>query len=360
MPSVSARPAVAVVAVLAVVLAGCTGGGPAGTTTPPDDTTESTVPTTTDATTAEATTTDTRTTTADYTAMGDDGYYRGYDFRARETRLAELADSVAPAPEELEPEREPLVRRGARNGSVTAKHTGGERSGPLASLDYLRANGTYYAVNATTVGRERRTAYQFDLEGPVGSPTSEYDLDRAKREAVAAENLSAPDRRVFFEGLPPAEDRLDRDEGSFLAGFYYFYPNDTVPAAATVADGETHFVGYDGNYYALTFDGTRRLDRYETRYDFVPVADDRSEFASLVRDRYVTNLSTADLDDGNRSRLADLVRGGHVEWSGNASAVPERIRRLERLVDRLPPESNVAYVERDGTYYRLTLRLVME
>lgn len=358
MPSVSARPAIAVVAVLAVVLAGCTGGGPAGTTTRPDATTEATGPTAT--TTDDPTSTEERTTTADYTAMGDDGYYRGYDFRASETRLGELADSVAPTPEELEPEREPLARRGAGNGSVTVHHTGGERSGPLASLDYLRANGTYYAVNATTVGRERRTAYQFDLEGPVGSATSEYDLDRAKREAVAAENLSAPDRRVFFEGLPHPEDRPDRGAGSFLAGFYYFYPNDTVPAAATVADGETHFVEYDGNYYALTFDGTQRLDRYETRYDFVPVAENRSEFASLVRERYVTNVSTADLDDGNRSRLADLVRRGHVEWSGNASAVPDRIRRLERLVERLPPEGNVAYVEFDGTYYRLTLRLVME
>ena len=341
--------------VCSLVLAGCTTGDQAG----PLSTTESPETTTANATTTVATTT-AATTTAETTSagMGADGWYRSYRFRASQTSLASLAERVARTPEELEPEREPLARRGASDGSVTVAHAGDH--GPLDGLDYVRTNGTYYAVGSEQVAVESRTAFDFGMEGPISAENSEYSLQRAKREAVAAENLSAPDSAVFFEGLPPAEERPEPGEGSFVTGYFHFYATDEAPANATFVDGETHFVAYDGAYYAVEFDEKRTLDRTETRYTFDVVASNQSAFASLVGDRFVTNLSTSDLGDRDRELVRDVVENGSIFWEGNASETPAAIGRRAELLEELAPKGSVAYVEIDGRYYRITVMQVME
>lgn len=327
--------------VVLVLVAGCLGPAATDNSTPtaatPEPTTSTPAPTTAAPTT--------------HVGMGADGWYHGYTFSAYEVGPAGFASEVAPAATTLEPEREPLVRRGAANGSVTATHAG--EHGPLSGTDYVRVNGTYYAVTETTLDSEPRVAFRFDLEGPVGARNGEHDLDRARENAVAAENLSAPDRRAFFEGLPPAEERPEPDEGSFSAGFFVYYESDTAPANSTLTDGDTHFVEHEGAYYAIAVDERQRTTRYTTHYGFERVADTPEAFAEAVRSEFVTPLSS--LPDRERLLLLDVVENGSVHWDGDEADTPAHIEARARLVRSLSPDRHGLYVSVDGTTYRIRL-----
>lgn len=326
-----------------VVAAGCVGGSPQTTSTQPTETTSTPAETTTSTT---------------YAGMGADGWYRSFTFRASEVSAAEMARDVAPEP--THGERPALAREAAANGTVTVRHVGAD--GPFDDGDSLRVNGTYYRVNATTVERETREAFRFDLSGPVASPASEYDVERAAAEATAVGNLSAADRRAFSECLPADGDVPDAGEGAFSAGCFVFYANDTAPASATLLDGDVHFVAYEGQYFAASLDERQRVERYTTRYAFSEVAPNASAFAASIRDDYVTNLSASNLTDRERRLLVDVVENGTIEWSGDRQNVTAAIHARERLLRDLPPRDlgRIAYVEIDGERYRLTLRKAVE
>lgn len=345
-----------VAVVCSLVLAGCTTGDNAG----PNQTkvTDTTYPGATETTTPATTTPETTISDTTSTGMGADGWYHGYTFRADQTDLASIGAEVARTPDELDAEEASLVRQGASNGSVTVAHTGA--SGPLYNLDYVRVNDTYYEVSPTQVESESRKAFVFDVEGPITADSREYSFDRAKREAIAAENLPAPDRAVFFDGLPPAERRPAPNEGSFFVGFTYFYATDTAPENATFTDGETHFVAYDGTYFAVQFEENLWEDRSETRYTFEPVAQNQSAFDSIVREQYVTNLSTSELTADERELVRDIVENGSIRWSGDDSETPPEIRQRKEALQKLSPDRRDAYVEVDGEYYEITLVEVME
>lgn len=342
------RPLLLVCVALAVVAAGCLGPAATGDSAPTATTPESTT------TPPDSTTSDPTTTT--YAGMGADGWYHSYTFSAVEATERGFAAAVAPNATTLEPEREPLVREGVANGSVTTTHTG--EHGSLSGVEYVRMNGTYYAVTERTLDSERRSAFRFHLEGPLTERSREYDLERVKSEATAAADLSAPDRRAFFEGLPPAEERPAPGEGSFSAGYFVFYANDTAPANATLTDGETQFVAYEGAYYAVRLAERQRTTWSRTRYAFDSVADSTGEFVEQVRSKSVTPLSS--LSQRDRSILAALIENGSVFWSGDEADTPQRIDALARVVHSLSRDTGPVYVSRNGTLYRITLREAVE
>jgi len=330
-----------------VVLAGCVSPADVGETTATStDEPTTTVPPTDEPTTTSATT----------GGMGEDGWYHGYEFTATRVSNQDIVDAVAPPATDLEPEREPLVRRGAADGSVTTTHTG--EQGPLSRVDYVAVNGSFYAVSGTIVGSEPRNAFRFHLEGPVTNDSREYDADRVRETAVSSANLSTPDRRAFFEGLPHEEDRMEPGEGSFVAGYTVFYEDDTRPANATLADGDTHFVEHEGVYYAVTMDDRQQTTRYETRYEFEHVADSTEAFADRVRSEFVTPLSS--LPDEDASLLRDVVENGTVEWHGDEADTPAHVEARARLVNSLGADHSRAYVDIDGTMYRITLIEIVE
>lgn len=336
----------AVVAVCALaVLAGCT--GPAVTDQPATNTSDTATGTTTgDATTTDATTT-------------DDGYYHAYRFRATETSPEGIARDVARPMDRLYTEErqvaDGLFTDGAAS-TVVMNHADGvpDDPGPLDDGEYLRHDGAYYRVDATVTKRVEGRGYQFSLEGPMG-PDFHDNYERAKREAVAFEELSAADRHLFAHDVPPASDR---ENAVVSSGFYYLFPAGDDPANSRFLDGEVHYVRYDGDLFRVQYDGERTpVVRQRIQYDLVRVADSASAFADARLDEWVTPLDGA--GDRERRVLRNVFRNGTVEWEGTTDTTPQKYRATATWINDHGPGNGV-YVRYDGTLYHVTVREVIE
>lgn len=334
MPSIDRRiPAIAVCVLL--VLGGCLGAG--GQTT--DTTTTAATSTTTAPTTSTTTTTSPQTTT-DTT---HDRWIRG---DAVELSPAKIAAETSQNLSNLDANARDVVRRAVENGSTTlttVREAPGEFHRPVV------VDGAYYDLNRTTVSAESVTVHDFKMSGPIREESDEYD--RATADAVAFENLSAPDQRVFRVGLP-SDERLD--EIRFTKLFHFYYENGTPPANATFADGDVHYVAYEGHYFRVKFDETRTVNRTTYRYAAERIASSQEEYTEIALDRYVTNVSNASLSGEPREILIRTLENGSVNYhSEDPSMDGDYVAFYRWTLDH-------QFVRYEGEYYWLQIYKVME
>jgi hypothetical protein len=337
--------------VVAILLGGCAGvGGPPATDAPATATTgdvESEGP-------GEATT--------DRTTRTSDGYYRGYEFSARETTESGLARDLALPRSRLERRTvwgtdsfaERLFERGAAEQVDVAR----PNATSVGSLDdaVLRANGTYYAVERSIVARHAGTAYGMTLEGPLR--TSHHDdYDRAAREAVNASSLSAADRALFEYAVPPTDER---ESAVHSAGYDYVFGESVDPSNATLVDGDRHYVRHEGDLFRVASDGpVGNMVHYRVRYELRVVADSAAAFVDGRVSDHVTPLNGSNATGATREVLVAAVEGDTVEWAGRSRA-PERIRGAAAWVREHPPAGRDAYVRYGGRLYRVRVQHVVE
>lgn len=328
-----------------VALAGCSTGGPVTTDPGGRTTTPAATPTATQTTTAV-------TTTEEYEGLGEDGYYRKYEFRVRSVAPADVADDLALDASQLDAEARAVVaaaKNGSANRTVLGSHT------PFDDGDYVRANGTYYRVEKAVVESRTVTAHSVDMDGPIPE-RREDEYATAEAEAVPVSDLSAPDRRVFLAGLP-ADERLDRG-GSWSVGFYHHYPNGTPPANATFAADGPQYVAHESGYWKVAVGDSREMTRRTVRYRLMPVADSADAFAEVAVDHLVRNASNVTPPDA-RDRLVDTIEQGGVTWEGTASTVPAWVDSLRNTIRSLPGDGR-AYLRHDGELYRVLVYWVRE
>ncbi|GGL59413.1 hypothetical protein [Halocalculus aciditolerans] len=338
--------ALAVVALL--VLAGCSGGS---TTMTPDDpqTTQSTT-TTTPANPQTTTTTDGTQTT---TGLGDGGYYRAYTVRASPASLDDAAADVARTPDDLarhRAEEARLVRRAAANGSASRV-----KMGPDVNLgldgELVAVNGTYARVNATVTTRESVTAHLVHADGPLENSYEGDELDAYRERAVNDSALSRADRRAVAATIGISSGPYDGYHG---IGYWHYFRNGTVPENATLADGDTHVVRYDGTLWKFELDPSRTSEqvRYRVTYTLDTVASNESAWEAYVREHHVTALENAPVGPADRDVLRRAIENGTVEWEGTTENEPAGFEALAAEHPR--------YVERNGTLYRVTVEEVVE
>lgn len=348
----------AIVALLALVaVAGCV-GGPASS--PTESPTTTTVATTTDGTTTATPTTDSTSATTDRRSTTRDCYYEGYEVETREVSPAEVAEELARPIHELDYRPRQVARAALADGSATTTVLGDER--PLDDGDVLRENGTYYAVERTTVTSEIVTADGFELDGPLDPDYDEQAYDAAEAEAVAFKDLSAPDRRVFLAGVPRG-DRLDHlvsGGGSLAAGYRYAFHNDSARANSRLVEDGPHYVEFRDAYWRVAPTGDRRsTERVTYRYRLETAADSTESFGADAVERYAVALNESFGSD-ERDLLAEAFDAGVVDWSGCEESPPLVYQSLSETLSETLPDGRLAYVRHDGTLYRVTVVHVIE
>lgn len=321
-----------------VVIAGCS-GAPADTTTA---TTVASGGTTTAATTdATATpTTSTRQTTTDTT---HDRWIRGSAYTVNEETVA-LESSISI--DSLDASDARIVNETIENGTTTVTRIGQVYSG---SRYPVVVNGTYYDVNATLLERERVTVHLFAVEGPLREGTDAYET--AEAQAVSFENLSTTDRQIVTESLP--EDR-DLDTVSVDTIAPVTFENDTVPDSSTLADGDTHYVEYEGHYLRIEFRQEDVRDRSTYRYEANVVAEGFDTYVDIAIDRYVTNASNTTLPEGSQEVLLNTLENGSIYYHSETPTIAPSYETFYHWT------RNHRFVRYEGDIYRLDIMRIME
>lgn len=341
------------VVLVAAPLGGCLGfggggtGDGAGTDTPTTDRTTdwTTEPPTTEPPRTEPPTTEPPTTDPP-TTEPPTGYV---SIRVEAERVVpgDLVEDLSLAPGEFDPERRPLVRRLLNRSNHTVRTTHLTHPGHVEAGEFVATNGTYYRVAKTVTDRWDATAYQFELSN-VRDPNASV-----RSGAVAFANLSAVDRDLAREGLPPADRR--GTDASFTAGFLYAFGNGTVPGSSALADGNRHYVRYDDHYYRIRRTDTESVTRYRIRYEAEPAFDSRAAFASALVERHVANVSALPNGSGERALLVRALEGGDAHWEADTGEPPADFRALRELFAEYASETGAMYVRHDGDLYRVDL-----
>lgn len=314
-------------------------GGCVSVSDTPDTATTQTTATTENpmtATTTETTTTSSRTT--------PDGTHRRWiRGRAVAVTAADIAERTSFRLSETAAADRPLYHRAITNGSARGTVLGDRDDPPRCPVV---VNGTYYAINRTEIASELVTVHRFSISGPVDEGTDEHAT--ATDEGVAFENLSAIDRKVFSTGMPS-----EGTEGFYLE-FDYRFENATPPDASRLADADTVYVRFEGEYYRVTFERTRTVHRITYRYTASAVANSTEAYAEIATDRYVTNVSNVSLSGEARKALVRMIRNGSIEYETRDPGFPTHLERLYEWSTRH------RFVEYRGEYYAVQVSKVVE
>lgn len=335
MPSTGAA---AVAVCLLLVLAGCS-GGPADTTTSGVGVT--TTPNTTTAVTSTATTS--RTTTRTTTDTTHDRWIRGSAYTVNPETVA-LESSIPIG--RLDPSTARIVNETIENGTTTVTRIGTTYDG---SRYPVVVNGTYYDVNATLLEQERVTVHLFDVEGPLQEDTDQYEA--AASDAVAFENLSAPDQRIVEASLP---ENRDLDTVSVDTFAQVPFEDGTAPSNATLADGTVHYVEYDGHYLRIEFKQEDVRDRSTYRYEASLVAESFDAYRPIATDRYVTNASNSTLPEGAQEVLIGTLQNGSIYYHSETPTIAPSYETFYYWT------RDHRFVRYQGEIYRLDIMRVME
>lgn len=200
--------------------------------------------------------------------------------QVNDVELAEEASRSTSLPEEGPVREERLAKRAIENGSTTAQG----RDPPVESGLPFAHGGRYYNLSWTVTDREEATAVDVAID---------YNGSATSGEAVAYESLTARDRAVLEQLLPPRTDH--RTDGyDFGVGATY---TRTQANRSVLLDGEHDAVGYEGETYPVEVDDSRTVTVRTYRYTATVVANSSSEYAEQLREEHLFTLSGLSQDE---------------------------------------------------------------
>jgi hypothetical protein len=181
-----------------------------------------------------------------------------------------------------------LVQRAIENGSATARGQDPpvERGLPFAH------EGRYYDVSWNVTERRPATAVRVAIDYNGSAPSSE---------TVAYDALSARDRAVVDQLLPPKTD--DRREG-YEFGVRATY-NETERNRSVLLAEEPAAVGYRGETYPIGLVDRESVTVRTYRYTTSVVATNSTAYADQLRERYLFDISG--LSDAERGVLEEAI-----------------------------------------------------
>jgi len=195
------------------------------------------------------------------------------DLAAEASRPAEIPDD-----EPIYDRR--LVRAAIENGSATAQ----DRSPPVESGLPFAHEGRYYNLTWTVTDRRPGIALEIAID---------YNGTAPENETVAYESLSARDREVLEDLLPP---RIDTRTEGYDFGVRATYDS-TERNRSVLLSEEYAAVSYEGETYRIDVQDTESVTIKTYRYTPTTVANGTAEYARQLREDHLFTLSNLTADE---------------------------------------------------------------
>ena len=272
---------------------------------------------------------------------------RGTDLRLDPVTDADAADrSSDPLATLSPPERDAVAA--ARNGEEATLWA---ISSPFSGVDYVAADGAYFAVTAAVVSSVDRPGYALSLD------TEDVPTDRR----VAFEDLPAVDRTALYAALGFPSDReierFDRARSISIGGTLVYPDDDAESRSELVPDPSYDVLRIGGRDFRLDL-GESRTKTVEThRIEVESVAESTAEFAAVVRERYGVDLDDRDLSAEQRDIVEAAVDGGYDECAPYSDAYADLQATLGNDSDGSGSgrTERVDYARYDGEWYAVSM-----
>ncbi len=230
---------------------------------------------------------------------------------ATDERIAEEASRDVPDTADEPVETERIVRGAIDNGSATARSQEPQVETGLP----FRVEGRYYNVSASVIDRQPGTFYRMGID---------YNGTAAADATVAYENLSARDRQMVDQVLPPVP--VSKDPGPD----YYFDATytDTERDQSVLLAEDTEAVQYQGEIYPITVKDTESVTIPTRRYTATVVANSTEAYAQDLRSEYVFSLSG--LSDAERAVVTEAINDTYYAEDNDDEAFASVLERFQR------------------------------
>ena len=211
---------------------------------------------------------------------------RGASLRLRPVTDAEIAERASEPLDTFSPPERTAVRAARRDESPTITAEGTPFSG--SGVEYVVVDGAYVAVETPVVATTERTGYRFTLD------TDGATADGAERPTATFDELPAVDRAALYAGLGfPRTQEIERFDRAHAVGIggVLTYPDDEAQARSElVPDPAYDVLRIGGRAFRFGLEGRESVTVETRRIEVRELADDPEGFASVVLDRYGTDL----------------------------------------------------------------------
>jgi hypothetical protein len=229
---------------------------------------------------------------------------------ATDERVAEAASRAVPETADEPVESERIVREAIDNGSATAR----SREPQVESGLPFRADGRYYNVSSTVIDRQPGTAYRLGID---------YNGTASNEATVVYGNLSARDRRVLDQVLPPVPVTADPGPDYYFDGTY----TDAEREQSVLLADDTDAVQYQGESYPVTVEDTESVTVPTRRYTATVVANSTDAYARHLRSEYLFTLSG--LSDAERPVVREAINDTYYAEDDDDEAFGAVLERFQ-------------------------------
>jgi hypothetical protein len=250
---------------------------------------------------------------------------RGADLRLRPVTDADVAEDASDPLDSLSPPERDAVTAGV-GATLWAV------SAPFSGVEYLVADGTYYAVETPVESRVDRPGFALELDT---DGTEDVPADRR----VAFDDLPEIDRRALFAALgfpgPREMERFERANAISIGGTLAYPDDEAQSRSVLVPDPPYDVLAIAGRDFRLHL-GERTPTTVTTyRVELTAIAESTGAFAATMRDRYGVDLDERDLSAEQRDIVETAIDDGYDECAPYSEAYADLQRTLGRPVTRV-------------------------
>jgi hypothetical protein len=232
----------------------------------------------------------------------DHGNYRSVEITVHSAHPRDVARAVVEPASDLS-ELQRAVVAGAIADGEYVHATYDEK--PLDDGTYVAYEDAYYRVQAEIVAERERTAHVFGIDAISGCDHryDDQELETAREEAVAFENLPEADREAF-EFVD--EDRLGAGP-CFGASTRYVYDSEAAVEESVLVSEDSTYVEYGDHTYLVEFRRTTAVVEHDYRYAMERVAETDAELHDVLVREVVIDLRPDDLSSAERQLIRELT-----------------------------------------------------
>lgn len=225
--------------------------------------------------------------------------------------VAEEASRSLPETDDEPVERGAVLRAAIENGSTTVRS-----QEPVVEPGLpFRAEGRYYNVTSSVVDRQPGTAYRLGID---------YNGTAQDNATVAYENLTARDRAVVDQVLPPIPVTADPGPDYYFDGTY----TDRERNRSVLLAADTDAVRYAGETYPIAVTETDPTTVLTRQYTANVVANSTEAYAKQLRSEYVFTLSG--LSENERAVVEEAINTSYYAESDSDDTFANVLDRFSR------------------------------
>jgi len=234
---------------------------------------------------------------------------------------ANVADAESDSPDSLSPPEHGAIDAARRDDPATMWTV----ADPFSSVEYVVADGTYYAVDTSVESTVERPGYALELD------TDAATADGAAR-TVTFDDLPAVDRAALFAALGyPSTRELARFEraNAISIGGTLAYPSDDAESRSDLVPSPSYDVlRIAGRDFRLTVGERRAVTVERLRVTLRSVATTPDAFAAHVYERFGVDLDERDLSPEQRDIVETAIDEGYDECAPYSDSFADVQQRL--------------------------------